>query len=34
MKYINSSKLDKIKLDKDNFYVLIDFDRTLTKGNS
>ena len=34
MKYINSNKLNNIKLDKDNFYVLIDFDRTLTKGNS
>ncbi len=33
-KYINSNKLNNIKLDKDNFYVLIDFDRTLTKGNS
>lgn len=34
MKYINQNKLNKIKLTKDNFYVLIDFDRTLTKGNS
>ena len=34
MKYINSKKLEKIKLAKENFYVLIDFDRTLTKGNS
>ncbi len=34
MKYINSKKVDKIKLTKDNYYVLIDFDRTLTKGNS
>lgn len=34
MKYINSKKLDNIKLTKENFYVLIDFDRTLTKGNS
>lgn len=34
MKYINKNKLNKIKLTKDNFYVLIDFDRTLTKGNS
>lgn len=34
MKYINFKKLDTIKLTKENFYVLIDFDRTLTKGNS
>lgn len=34
MKYINSKKMDNIKLTKDNFYILIDFDRTLTKGNS
>ena len=34
MKYINTKKLNKIQLSKDNFYVLIDFDRTLTKGNS
>ena len=34
MKYVNSKKLDSIKLTKENFYVLIDFDRTLTKGNS
>ena len=34
MKYINQKKLDRIKLTKENFYILIDFDRTLTKGNS
>ena len=34
MKYINSNKVDSIKLTKENFYILIDFDRTLTKGNS
>ncbi len=34
MKYINSKKVDNIKLKKDNFYVLIDFDRTLTKAGS
>lgn len=34
MKYINSEKVDSIRLTKENFYVLIDFDRTLTKGNS
>lgn len=34
MQYINSNKLNEIKLNKDNFYVLIDFDRTITKGGS
>ena len=34
MKYISSKKIDNIKLTKENFYILIDFDRTLTKGNS
>ncbi len=34
MKYINSKKIDNIKLNKENFYVLIDFDRTLTKEGS
>lgn len=34
MKYINSKKVDTIKLTKENYYVLIDFDRTLTKGDS
>lgn len=34
MKYINSKKVDTIKLTKENFYVLIDFDRTLTKAGS
>ena len=33
MKYINK-KVDDIKLTKENFYVLSDFDRTLTKANS
>lgn len=34
MKYVNFDKLSTIELQKDNFYVLTDFDRTLTKGNS
>lgn len=34
MKYISNKKLDNIKLTKDNFYVLIDFDRTITSGGS
>jgi len=34
MQYINSNKLNEIKLNKDNFYVLMDFDRTITKGGS
>lgn len=34
MKYINSEKVNNIELTKDNFYILIDFDSTLTRGNS
>lgn len=34
MKYIKTKKLERAKLTKDNFYVLMDFDRTLTKGDS
>ena len=30
MQYINSNKLKEIQLNKDNFYVLMDFDRTIT----
>ena len=34
MKYVNNKKLEKIKLSKDNFYVAIDFDRTITARES
>lgn len=35
MIYINNKeKLDKIKLNKDNFYVVVDFDKTITEGFS
>ncbi len=34
MLYINSNKVEKIKANKDNLYVLSDFDRTLTRGGS
>ena len=34
MQYINSNKLNEIKLNKDNFYVLMDFDRTITKAEA
>lgn len=34
MIYINSEKINKFKLDKENLYVLSDFDRTLTRGGS
>ena len=34
MKYINEEKIKKIKLKKDNMYVAIDFDKTITSGNS
>lgn len=33
-KYINTNKLDKINFTKDNFYVVIDFDRTITSNKS
>ncbi len=34
MKYINKTKLEKIKLTKTNFYVAIDFDKTITSKTS
>ena len=34
MEYINYDKLKNISLNKNNFYILIDFDRTITRGNS
>ena len=35
MIYINNKeKLDRIKLNKDNFYIVTDFDKTITKGLS
>ena len=34
MKYIKKVKLDKIKLDKTNMYVAIDFDKTITATES
>lgn len=34
MKYINQNKLNKIKLTKDNFFIVIDFDQTITSKNS
>lgn len=35
MIYINNKeKLEKIKLNKDNFYVIADFDKTITNGHS
>ena len=35
MEYINhKEKLKDIKLDKNNFYVMIDFDRTITEAQS
>lgn len=34
MKYVNNEKIEKIKLNKDNFYVAIDFDRTITARES
>ena len=34
MKYINKEKLEKIKINKDNFYVVTDFDKTITAQDS
>ena len=34
MRYINEKKLEKIKLEADNMYVVIDFDRTITAKDS
>ena len=34
MKYINSHKLENLKLNKDNTYIIIDFDRTITTKES
>ena len=34
MKYINSGKINSIELNESNFFVLIDFDRAITKGES
>lgn len=34
MKYIKKEKLDKIKLNKNNMYVVIDFDKTITSTDS
>ena len=34
MKYINEEKISKIKLTKSNFYVAIDFDKTITANDS
>ena len=34
MRYVNEEKISKIKLTKTNFYVAIDFDKTITASNS
>ena len=34
MKFVNNDKLNRIKLNKSNFYVAIDFDRTITSRKS
>ena len=34
MKYINTDKLKRIKLKKDNFFIIIDFDKTITAKES
>ena len=34
MKYLNEKKLEKIKINKENLYVVIDFDKTITSKTS
>lgn len=34
MRYINTDKLEKIKIGKDNYYVVLDFDKTITGKES
>ncbi len=34
MVYINNEKLDGFSLNKNNFYVIMDFDRTMTTSNT
>mgnify|MGYP004470285815 FL=1 len=34
MLYINTDKLEKINFTRNNFYVVIDFDKTLTSNTS
>ena len=34
MKYINTNKLEKIKLNNKNLYIISDFDRTITSFES
>lgn len=34
MKYINTNKLEKVKIKKNNYYVLLDFDKTITSKSS
>ncbi len=34
MKYINTNKLEKIRLTNHNYYVVLDFDKTITSKNS
>lgn len=34
MKYINTNKLEKLKINKDNVYIVIDFDKTITAKES
>ena len=34
MKYINTDKLEKLQINKENVYIVIDFDKTITAANS
>lgn len=34
MKYINTNKIENLNISKDNYYVVLDFDKTITNKNS
>ena len=34
MKYVNSNKLEKLKINSENTYLVIDFDKTITTEES
>ena len=34
MKYLNNNKIDKLNLNKDNTYIVMDFDKTITSYDS
>ena len=34
MKYINTDKIEQVKIANDNYYVVLDFDKTITSKES